>query len=96
VEWDALSLDHSAVDILPLDVEKPLSRYRLLEVVDNLDRLVPFDSRWQDKLVGRRRSAERTTGCQEQRRGPREPRLGETSRPIGPRTPPPVSPRAYA
>jgi hypothetical protein len=44
IERDAPPLDQSAVDVAPLDVEKPLTRCGMLKPVGDLDRLGPFDS----------------------------------------------------
>ena len=79
VERDAPPLDDPAVDVAPLDVEKPLSGYWGLEAVQTFDRLVPFYSLWQHKLVSRGRPAEQIANSHEQCRNPREPRRDEAS-----------------
>ena len=76
-------LDDPTMNIAPLDVEKPLPRQRSLEAIENLDKLVPFDSRRQDQLVRRGRGNEWIAGGQEERRSPCEPRRDEAPRSIG-------------
>jgi hypothetical protein len=58
------TFDHSAIDIAPLDMKKPLSGYRTLEAVIDLDGLVPFDSVGHHKLIGSRGVSERAVGGQ--------------------------------
>ena len=43
IKWDAPSLDQSSVNVAPFDIEKPMTRCRFIEAIDELDRLLAFD-----------------------------------------------------
>jgi hypothetical protein len=53
VERDMTTLDHSSIDVAPLDIEKTLSRRGVLQAIDHLDRSVAFNNLRQQEFVGR-------------------------------------------